>query len=71
MFIIFQENQINNIKLVSMICSILNKKTSSNRKISNLIQFVDDRKGHDLRYDVLQKIERELDFFRNIHLKMD
>lgn len=58
------KNQINNIKLVSMICSILNKKTSSNQKISNLIQFVDDRKGHDLRYDISsKKIERELDFF--------
>ena len=41
-----------------MICSILNKKTSSNRKISNLIQFVDDRKGHDLRHDISSKIER-------------
>ena len=58
------KNQINNIKLVSMICSILNKKTSSNRNISNLMQFVDDRKGHDLRYDISsKKIERELDFF--------
>ena len=53
------KNQINNIKLVSMICSILNKKTSSNRKISNLIQFVDDRKGHDLRYDISSKKLKE------------
>ena len=42
-----------------MICSILNKKTSSNRKISNLIQFVDDRKGHDLRYDISSKKLKE------------
>lgn len=48
-----------NIEIVEKICSIL--KNKFNKDFNNLITFVDDRAGHDLRYAVdISKINSEL-----------
>ena len=43
-------NEKMNIEVVKDICNILDKKIPSKNNYSNLIQFVDDRPGHDHRY---------------------
>ena len=42
--------ELTNINVVKSICNILDKKIPSKNNYSNLIQFVDDRPGHDHRY---------------------
>lgn len=55
--------ELSNLELVTMICSFLNKPES-------LITFVEDRKGHDLRYAIdPSKIERELDWHPKINFE--
>ena len=59
----FNEKQ--NIEVVHTICALLNKKITNKpngiEDFSQLIQFVTDRPGHDLRYAIdASKIEREL-----------
>lgn len=53
-------NQISNIVVVNMICQYLNKVRPQNKLYQKLISFVDDRLGHDKRYDIdstkLQKL---------------
>ena len=51
-----------NLDIVKMICDIFDKKFKSNNfKHKNLIEFVDDRPGHDYRYAVdYSKIKNEL-----------
>ena len=41
----------NNLELVNEICKIMDKKIRKNDS-SKLIEFVDDRKGHDKRYSI-------------------
>lgn len=56
-------NQPPNIDIVKMICKILDEKLPSSPYIPHekLIQFVQDRPGHDFRYDIdISKIRREL-----------
>ncbi len=60
-------NQITNLTLVNKIIRIIkkNKKFSLNKKINynNLINFVEDRLGHDYRYDLdTSKIYRQIGF---------
>ena len=43
-------NEKMNIEVVKDICNILDKKIPSKNTYSNLIEFVDDRPGHDHRY---------------------
>lgn len=50
-----------NLQVVEMICDILDRKIPLNRSRRDLISFVPDRPGHDLRYALdPSKIEREL-----------
>ena len=48
-------NELTNIDIVKRICKILDKKTNSNFKHKNLITFINDRPGHDLRYAINPK----------------
>ena len=45
-------NEERNINIVRSLCEILDKLTPKDTSYSDLIQFVSDRKGHDLRYSV-------------------
>lgn len=58
-------NEWNNLELVHKICEILDQKVGKgpDGKYSNLIEFVTDRPGHDLRYAIdPSKIEAELNW---------
>jgi len=54
-------NEWTNIDLVRKICSIMDKKLNREEPAENLITFVKDRAGHDLRYAIdSSKIRKEL-----------
>lgn len=54
-----------NIDIVTAICDIMDSKCPTKTSHHNLIKFVEDRKGHDLRYAVnSQKAELDLGFRR-------
>lgn len=56
-------NELQNLDLVGRLCELLDEMlpTSPHRPHRQLISFVEDRKGHDLRYAIdASKIEREL-----------
>jgi dTDP-glucose 4,6-dehydratase len=58
-------NEWNNLELVHKICEILDQKVGKgpDGKYSNLIEFVKDRPGHDMRYAIdPSKIETELNW---------
>ena len=46
------ENEARNIDLVKTICGILDEKRPKNSKYEELITYVADRAGHDLRYAI-------------------
>lgn len=46
------ENEIRNIDLVRLICTILDRKRPVARPYADQINFVADRPGHDLRYAI-------------------
>ena len=53
--------EISNIKIVKLICSIMDEKFPNNANHSDLIKFVQDRPGHDRRYAInSNKIKKEL-----------
>ena len=58
------DSEMTNLKLVKSICNILNKKIPRKKgKYENLISFVKDRPGHDLRYSIdSSKIKKELNW---------
>lgn len=57
------KNQISNIKVVKLICSILDDLKKRDKKYSSLIRYVKDRPGHDLAYGVdITKISSELNW---------
>ncbi|OIN85171.1 MAG: dTDP-glucose 4,6-dehydratase [Alphaproteobacteria bacterium CG1_02_46_17] len=61
-------NEMKNIDVVRMICSILDKNSprTDGKPYENLITHVEDRKGHDRRYAIdSTKIERELNWRPN------
>jgi len=63
-YIIGGNNECNNIKTANLICNDFNSKRDDFFDHNSLIQFVEDRKGHDERYAVnTSKIERELNWF--------
>ncbi|MEL0208518.1 MAG: dTDP-glucose 4,6-dehydratase [Gammaproteobacteria bacterium] len=65
-------NEITNIDIVTMICEILDKNAPSATvgSYKNLIEYVDDRKGHDRRYAVdSSKIMRELGWKPSVDFK--
>ena len=55
-YVIGGNNEITNLDLVYQICEILEKqgvkKQNANSKFKNLIKFVEDRPGHDIRYAI-------------------
>lgn len=54
-------NEKKNLEVVETICSILDELVPKNESYKNLITFVKDRPGHDVRYAIdASKIEREL-----------
>ena len=46
------ENEVTNIEVARMICAILDEKRPGKRPHGELITFVDDRPGHDMRYAI-------------------
>ena len=55
------QNEMRNIDVVRMICSILDNLIPNPRPHADLISFVKDRPGHDRRYAIdARKIEQEL-----------
>ena len=46
------ENELQNIELVKMICTILDQKRPAERPYADLITYVTDRPGHDARYAI-------------------
>jgi dTDP-glucose 4,6-dehydratase len=66
-YVIGGNNELKNIEVVSSICSILDnlidEKVNGIVSYSDLITFVDDRPGHDLRYAIdAKKIKTELNW---------
>ena len=64
-------NEISNLDLVEKICAILDEVSPSVNipKYSQLISFVRDRPGHDLRYAIdAKKIAKELNFIPSIEI---
>lgn len=56
-------NERTNLDIVKTICRIMDEQDSSNYEHETLIEFVDDRPGHDRRYAInADKINRELNF---------
>ena len=54
-------NECTNLEVVNTICLLLDELTPSDAPHSDLVEFVTDRPGHDLRYAIdASKIEREL-----------
>jgi len=54
-------NEMQNIDVVKMICSILDELVPKTTKYENQIKYVADRPGHDMRYAIdATKIEKEL-----------
>lgn len=54
-------NEMQNIEVVKTVCSILDKQMPRKDKYENLIVFVKDRVGHDMRYAIdASKIDAEL-----------
>ncbi len=54
-------NEMSNLGVVETICSLMDELLPRPEKYNNLIRFVDDRPGHDLRYAIdAAKISREL-----------
>jgi dTDP-glucose 4,6-dehydratase len=57
------ENEVSNLDLVKMICAILDKRRPDGAPHADLITFVADRPGHDLRYAIdPTRIRAELDW---------
>jgi dTDP-glucose 4,6-dehydratase len=57
------DNEISNLKLVHLICSMLDRRLPSKKNHERLITFVEDRAGHDFRYAVnMNKIKLSLGF---------
>ncbi len=53
--------ELRNIDLVKRLCALLDERAPSTRAHANLIEFVADRPGHDLRYAIdAGKVENEL-----------
>ncbi|MBU2980342.1 dTDP-glucose 4,6-dehydratase [Lentibacter algarum] len=46
------ENELSNLELVQMICTILDKLRPANKPYADQIKFVTDRPGHDMRYAI-------------------
>ena len=57
------ENEMTNIEIAEKICNFFNDKSDNDFDYKNLITFVQDRPGHDLRYAIdSSKIQKELNW---------
>lgn len=64
------ENEARNIDIATTICEILDEKRPSNRPRAELIEFVTDRPGHDLRYAIdPERIRTELGWRPSVTLE--
>ncbi|MEL7282447.1 MAG: dTDP-glucose 4,6-dehydratase [Pseudomonadota bacterium] len=64
------ENEVRNIDLINMICEILDRKRPANAPHADLVTFVEDRPGHDLRYAIDPKrIRSELGWRPSVDLE--
>jgi dTDP-glucose 4,6-dehydratase len=64
------ENEATNLELVNMICALLDDLRPSNKSYSELITFVTDRPGHDMRYAIdPERIRNELDWRPSVTLE--
>ena len=60
-YLIGSKNEITNVDLTKKIIKIFNKYTGSKYNFSKQIEYIKDRKGHDLRYSInFNKIKKEL-----------
>ena len=56
-------NEMTNISLVKKLCSLIDDKQKNESKSELLIEYIDDRLGHDLRYAIdSTKLQNELDW---------
>tara|TARA_B110000208_G_C11769964_1_gene429960 strand:- start:1739 stop:2245 length:507 start_codon:yes stop_codon:yes gene_type:complete len=63
------ENEATNIEIVQKICCILDKKRPAQEPYAELIEFVDDRPGHDQRYAIdPSRIKNELGWSPSVTL---
>lgn len=57
------DNELANIELVEKICSMLDERIPSGKPHFDLVEFVEDRLGHDFRYSIdSTRIKQELDW---------
>ncbi len=64
------ENEVKNIDLVKIICSLLDELRLSDRPYAELITFVTDRPGHDLRYAIdPARVRNELNWRPSVTLE--
>lgn len=64
------ENEAQNIEVVQVICSILDKKRPKSGSYADLITFVTDRPGHDMRYAIdPSRIRNELGWSPSVTLE--
>ena len=63
--------EVTNISLVKKICSILDELEPRNFKYAKLIEFVNDRPGHDFRYSInFNKLKKELNYKPKIKFEL-
>jgi dTDP-glucose 4,6-dehydratase len=56
-------NEMTNISLVKKLCSLIDRKQKNESKSELLIEYIDDRLGHDFRYAIdSTKLQNELDW---------
>jgi len=64
------ENEMQNIQIVRTICSILDEKRPGNTPYADLITYVTDRPGHDMRYAIdPERIRTELGWRPSVTLE--
>ena len=64
------ENEATNLELVNMICTLLDELQPSDKPYSDLINFVADRPGHDMRYAIdPTRIRNELNWRPSVTLE--
>ena len=65
------ENEVKNLDLVKMICTLLDKKRPNAHPYADQITFVSDRPGHDMRYAIdPTKIQNELGWRPSVTLEI-
>ena len=64
------DNEISNYDMAKLICSIMDQKLPWNQPYASLINFVDDRPGHDFRYSIdSSKIKKDLNWSKKYNFE--